>query len=198
MGINTDTLSFFSEQNRRNNINNYDQTFPLLRSFQKAGADSGDADYENTAFDFSAAPVEYEMTSASKSDRYIKQIHVTMHTDSNQVRANRYGCIVGGLPNGIVLALYQRGDYAFVSPNINTNMEYERFFNGNFNFPEWNGDVVITATLDLDVPVVLKAGTDDRLIFQVNDDLSDLNGHYFAASGWQTRVIDIDNSGISN
>ena len=193
MGVNNATYDWFSENNRRNNVFNYDQTFPLLRSFQKAGADSGDADYENSAFDFSAAPVEYEVAAASKSDRYIKQIHVTLDTDSTLVRADRYGCIIGGLPNGIVLALYQKGEYAFVSPNINTNMEYERFFNGNFNFPEWNGDMVITATLELDVPVVLKAGSDDRLIFQVNDDLSDLNSHYFAASGWQTRVIDIDN-----
>lgn len=193
MGVNNATYDWFSENNRRNNVFNYDQTFPLLRSFQKAGADSGDADYENSAFDFSSAPVEYEIAAASKSDRYIKQIHVTLDTDSTLVRADRYGCILGGLTNGIVLALYQKDEYAFVSPNINTNMEYERFFNGNFNFPEWNGDMVITATLELDVPVVLKAGTDDRLIFQVNDDLSDLNSHYFAASGWQTRVIDIDN-----
>ena len=74
-------------------------------------------------------------------------------------------------------------------------MEYQRFFNGNFIFPNLNGDQVVTATLKLDVPVILRHGTDDRLVFQVNDDLSTLNGHFFAVSGWQTRVIDVNNKG---
>lgn len=197
MGINNDSAAWFQEHNRRGNTQNYTQTFPYLLSFSKNGAADTDADYQDSAFDFSVTPAEYEVTAFSKSDSYIKQLHVTLYTDSAQIRADRYGCIVGGLTNGLILALYQDGEYKFVSPTINTNMEYERFFNGNFNFPEWNGDVVVTATLDLDVPVILRAGTDDRFVWQVSDDLSILNAHYFAASGWQTRVIDVDNPGYN-
>jgi len=197
MGINNDSAKWFQEQIRRSNTYNYNQTFPYLLSFEKVGSVSSDPDHEDSAFDFSVTPAEYEIAAFSKSDSYVKELHCTLYTDSTLIRADRYGCIVGGLTNGLILALYQDGEYKFVSPTINTNMEYERFFNGNFNFPEWNGDVVVTATLTLDVPVILRAGTDDRFVWQVSDDLSQLNAHYFAASGWQTRVIDVDNRGYN-
>ena len=67
MGINNDTHNWFREQNRRGNTHNYTQTFPYLLSFEKVGSLESDPDHEDSAFDFSVTPAEYEITAFSKS-----------------------------------------------------------------------------------------------------------------------------------
>ena len=191
MGINNDVQTYFNEQNKRINKPNYNITFPILYAFQNVAAESGDPDYEEMIFDYSVTPGIYTIPTNSKSDIYINEIHITYSSLGVNCYPDRYGDIIGGLTNGLILALYQNGDYEFVSPAIKINRHYQRFFNGHVMLPDWKGECVITATLHLDVPVILRAGTTDFLAVQVSDDLSGLISHTAAVSGFQIRVIDL-------
>lgn len=188
MGINDDQFSYFNEQNRRINAGNYQESFPMIQALEKQGGLESDPDFENAIGDYSSSPQIFEFTSFGTADAYINEIHMTMQTAGKCV-PEKYGRVADpALPNGVVIALYQKGGYRFVSPEIKMNVDYHRLFNGMIETSAWDGDCVYTATLKLDVPVILKGGTDDRLEVLVQDDLTHLAGHWFTATGWSTNL----------
>lgn len=188
MGINDDQFSYFNEQNRRINAGNYQESFPVIRAFTKRGGADTDPDWENANADYSVTSQIFERPAFGTADAYITEIHMTMQTAGKCV-PQKYGRTADPvLPNGVVIALYQKGDYRFVSPEIKMNVDYHRLFNGMIETSAWDGDCVYTATLKLDVPVILKGGTDDRIEVLVQDDLTHLVGHWFTATGWSTNL----------
>lgn len=188
MGINDDTFSYFNEQNRRINANNYQASFPMIQALQKTGGLESDPDYENVIGDYSGAPQTFEFLAFGSADAYINQVHVTVvSTTMNDY--NDYGNISGGLTNGVVIAFFQKGEFRFVSPTFKVNHDYQRLFNGDIKVPGWQfGARSFTATLSIDVPIILKGGSTDALYIQVNDDFSSLIAHSFTATGFTTNL----------
>lgn len=187
MAINTEVFKWNNENNRRNNIDNYQASFPMIQALEKQGSDPSDFDHENAIGDYSGGTVLYEFLSFGTADAYIQQIHVTIISTAD-MDYDEYGSI-DELTNGVIIALWQDGAFRFVSPAIKVNHDYQRLFNGDINIPGWKkGQRVMTATLNLDVPVILKGGSTDFLAVQVNDDFTDLIGHHFTATGFTTNL----------
>lgn len=187
MGVNDDTFNYFNEQNRRINANNYQASFPMIQALEKVGGVEGEFDFENAIGDYSASPVIYEFPGFTTADSYINEIHITI-IGSSDIDYDEYGSI-DELTNGVTIALFQNDDFRFVSPAFKVNHDYQRYFNGEIKVPGWKkGNRVMTATLKLDVPVILKGGTTDFLAVQVNDDFTGLIGHHFTATGFTTNL----------
>lgn len=191
MAINGEVHMYHRELNRRENTTTYINTLPFIFAFEKQGSSSGDPDHEDSAFDFSVTPATYDVTTFEKSDIYVKQLHITIFSGTPQCKSEDYGSIAAGLANGIQIGLIQDGNILPVSPMLQRNRDYQRIFNGHISLQDWDGKCVYTCTLMLDVPIILRAGTTDSIFIIVQDDLSSLDGHFFSASGWQTRVIDV-------
>lgn len=188
MGINQEVFKFYDEQNRRLNIDNYQASFPMIQAFEKAGGVDTDPDWQNAIGDYSVTPQIFEMTSFGTADAYVNEIHMTMQTTGKCV-PHKYGRTADpALPNGVIIALFQKGEYRFVSPNIVKNADYHRLFNGLIETSAWDGDCIYTATLRLDVPVILKGGSTDKLEVLMQDDLTHLSGHWFTATGFTTNL----------
>ena len=188
MGINDDQFNYYNEQNRRINAGNYQESFPMIQAFEKKDGLESDPDWQNANGDYSVTPQIFEMTAFGSADAYVREVHMTMQTTGKCV-PNKYGRTADPvLPNGVVIALFQKGEYRFVSPDITMNADYHRLFNGLIETSAWDGDCIYTATLRLDVPVILKGGTTDRLEVLMQDDLTHLTGHWFTATGWTTNL----------
>lgn len=188
MGINDDTFNYFNEQNRRINANAYQASFPMIQALEKTGGLESDPDFENAVGDYSGAPQTFEFPGFQTADSYINQIHVTIVSTTMNSYTD-YGNITGGLTNGVTIALFQKGEFRFVSPAFKVNHDYQRLFNGDIKVPGWQfGARSFTATLTLDTPVILKGGTTDTLYVQVNDDFTSLIGHSFTATGFTTNL----------
>lgn len=188
MGVNIEMFKFFDEQNRRLNNDNYQSSFPMIRALEKVGGDELDADFENAIGDYSSTAAVYSRPAFGIADAYINELHVTIQTSGKCV-PHKYGRTSDPvLTNGVIIALFQKGEYRFVSPNITVNRDYHRLFNGMIETSAWDGDCIYTATLKLDVPVILKGGSTDKLEVLVNDDFTHLEGHWFTASGWTTNL----------
>lgn len=188
MGINDDQFNWFNEQNRRINAGNYQESFPLIQALEKVGGSESDPDFENAIGDYSGAPQIFEFNAFGSADAYINEIHITIIA-STAIDYNDYGNINNGVTNGLIIALFQKGEYRFVSPPFKVNHDYQRLFNGNIQVPGWMfGNRSFTATLKLEVPVILKGGSTDALQVQLNDDFSSLLGHHLTATGWTTNL----------
>ena len=187
MGINDDQFNYFNEQNRRINAGNYQQSFPMIQALEKVGGLETDPDFENAIGDYSSSAAIYEFPAFGTADAYINEIHVTIIAPA-AIDYDEYGSLPA-LTNGVIIALFQKDEYRFVSPAFTVNHDYQRLFNGNIKIPAWKkGNRVMTATLKLDVPVILKGGSTDALQVQVNDNFTGLIGHHFTATGFTTNL----------
>ena len=188
MAINNEVFKRNRELNRRENIDSYQTSFPLIQALELAGTDSGDAGHENAILDFSSAPQLYEFFAFGSADAYIRQIHITIVT-SLSMSTSDYGDITGGITKGIIIAFFQKGEFRIVSPALKSNEEIQITFNEVLDAPALKfGEKIFTATLTLDTPLIMLGGSTDFLAIQVNDDFTSLLEHRFVASGWSTNL----------
>ena len=188
MAINTEVFKFNNERNRRENIDSYQTSFPMIQALELEGSDTGDADHENAISDFSAAPKLYEFFAFKTADAYIRQVHITIAT-ATEMTPSDYGDITNGITNGIVIAFFQKGEFRIVSPAIKSNTDYQIVFNEILDAPDLKfGAKLFTATLTLDTPLIMLGGSTDFLAVQVNDDFTSLVEHRFVASGFSTNL----------
>ena len=190
MGINNEVFKFNREMNRRENIDSYQTSFPLIQALELEGSDPGDANHENAITDFSAAPELYIRNAFTFADAYITQLHITIETSSSMTPSD-YGDITSGITNGIIVAFFQRGEFRVVSPAITTNSELQIIFNEALDSPALKfGDKLFTVTLTLDTPLIMQGGSTDFFAVQVNDDFTSLINHRFVITGWTTNLLE--------
>lgn len=195
MAINNEVFKRNRELNRRENLDSYQTSFPLIQALELAGTDSGDPGHENAILDFSSAPQLYEFLAFQSADAYIRQIHITIVT-SLSMDTSGYGDIAGGVTNGIVIAFFQKGEFRIVSPALKSNEEIQIVFNEVLDAPALKfGEKIYTATLTLDTPLIMLGGSTDFLAIQVNDDFTGLLEHRFVASGWSTNLKEFQPNG---
>ena len=188
MAVSESLFKFAASQNERFALDNYQFSFPMIQAFEKTGGSDSDPDWQNAIGDYSGAPQTFEMTAFGSADAYVNEIVVTI-VGGSDMNYDEYGDIAGGITNGVIIALFQKGEFRFVSPTFKVNHDYQRLFNGNIDVPGWRqGDRAFTATLKLDVPIILKGGTTDALYVQLNDDFSSLIGHHFTAVGYTNNL----------
>ena len=193
MAINTEVFKFHNELNKRQNLDSYQTTFPMIQALEKIGSVPGDVDHENAIGNYSAAAEIFEFPGFTTADAYIRKIHMTMVT-STTMTPEQYGNLTA-LTNGIVIAFFQKDAYRIVSPAIKSNSDYQITFNEKIESPSLKfGEKLYTATLTLDTPLIIKGGSTDALQVQVNDDFSSLVEHRFVASGWSTNLTEFQGS----
>lgn len=151
---------------------------------------------ESAAVDGSATPVELYVGAVNGRIRFVSELRLVIEgtnfkLDSNEIR--RFGPVVApGLANGIELQAEQGGVVTdlFTDPITIAGdlLEYAS--------PEARGVVnvvdgvsagvdVVIATIRLARPVGLPAGSTDRLVLRIRDDLSGLSRMDLTAIGWQ-------------
>ena len=71
MAINNEVFKFNRERNRRENLDGYQSSFPVIQALSQLEADPGDFDFRNAIGDYSAAPVLFSQESFGTADMYI-------------------------------------------------------------------------------------------------------------------------------
>lgn len=165
------------------------RAFPVVEYLHKQPGDVSDPDYINATGDYSLTPTEFEISAFNDSDVYITSITVYVE-DAGNLDANAYGNGIT-LTNGIVFKI-DRGGIGLIftsAPAVFTNAHYSRQFNSplmlnDFGVGNQSYTVALEFSIDSSLPIMLREGTDDRFYFELNDDFTGLEGHYFVMNGY--------------
>lgn len=165
------------------------RAFPVVEYLHKEPGNITDPDYLNANGDYSASPTQFEISAFNGSDVYITSITVYVE-DFGTLDAGAYGNGIS-LTNGIVFKI-DRGGIGLIftsSPPIFTNAHYLRQFNSPIHMATFgigNNSYTVALNFDLNtsLPIMLRANTADRFYFELNDNFSGLEGHYFVMNGY--------------
>jgi hypothetical protein len=169
---------------------------PFRQYFTDDGTSSGSNDWSVNG---GTTPVEFYVAAVKDFDIYIKAISVVIG-DGGSPNLNSYGALAA-LTNGVewCLVTQDKGDYV-LHDGIKTNLEFVRLgvdtgaigdgttayladVSGGGSEKSYIPTIDLAETFGLAYGIRLRKGSTDKMIFKINDDLTNLTTHNAIAYG---------------
>jgi len=141
----------------------------------------------------SSTPVLFEETSQADRVKWIVSWRLVMNSTYMELETNdfrRFGtaAIAPGLTNGVQFYFVQGGRQVevFLEPvkNVGRFLDYADSYTNLVNAVSSQGDY-LSFDFVFDQPVALPAGSNDKIVFKVSDDLTALDFMQVVVRGWQ-------------
>lgn len=148
---------------------------------------------ESMLVDGSSTPVLFEETSQADRVKWIVSWRLVMNSTYMELETNdfrRFGtaAIAPGLTNGVQFYFVQGGRQieVFLEPvkNVGRFLDYADSYTNLVNAVSSQGDY-LSFDFVFDQPVALPAGSNDKIVFKVSDDLTALDFMQVVVRGWQ-------------
>jgi len=146
--------------------------------------------------DGSASPVYFKETAESNKVKWITSGRMVLEgtaleLDTNDFRGFGEAAIAPGLTNGLNFYFTQGGRQidVFLDPvkKIGDFLDYADGYTNLVNAVSAQGDY-LAFDFVFDQPIALPAGSNDEIIMQVNDDLTDIDRMQVIIRGWQEFI----------
>lgn len=148
---------------------------------------------ESMLVDGSSTPVLFEETSQADRVKWIVSWRLVMNSTYMELETNdfrRFGtaATAPGLTNGVQFYFVQGGRQieVFLEPvkNVGRFLDYADSYTNLVNAVSSQGDY-LSFDFVFDQPVALPAGSNDKIVFKVSDDLTALDFMQVVVRGWQ-------------
>lgn len=156
---------------------------PYIQSFSRKGVASDHATYFDGAGDYSLATGEYEILPQTEmgADIALEELSIIIVCDDNTGLSSEFGNI-SALTRGLSIDYYKEGTLVCGSGPARSNLDLIKYTN-DYTSVTFGTETIITFTIKFETPYLLMGSTTDRVVFNLNDDLSTLTGVYFSAKG---------------
>ena len=147
------------------------------------------SDY-NAAQDFSLSAADFSYT-ATNDLTYITKLKIYIETGTaTEHPADRYGTIIGGITNGILINYGLSGGITINTEPIKTNGDWLSISSNYLFMNNTTSNVASIFTINFDEITTngLEINTDEIFSVNLNDDFSTLSQHYFTIQGYMLTI----------